>query len=208
MANKLTYEDGYREGESSVTADIIIAFDIIAGLEVEGVFDAASKYAALEAKLKDAEERNALLLSEYNIQAADLTAARADLQEVQLRQDEEFTRVYTDFRNAQRDLYDVAQAMGIPPDYATKAEMLRWALPHMSVLAGEIANLRDSERNLKTILQEVQAERDDLLRIIPRTMGDVFQLLHDLRQWDHLDGAGDGPYWKNRIDEALRAKAP
>jgi hypothetical protein len=30
-------------------------------------------------------------------------------------------------------------------------------------------------------------------------------LLGRIRQWDHLDGAGDGPFWKREIDAALAA---
>jgi hypothetical protein len=31
------------------------------------------------------------------------------------------------------------------------------------------------------------------------------ELLKRIRQWDHLDGAGDGPFWKKQIDECLAA---
>ena len=31
------------------------------------------------------------------------------------------------------------------------------------------------------------------------------ELLERLRQWDHLDTAGDGPFWKREIDKELSA---
>lgn len=33
-------------------------------------------------------------------------------------------------------------------------------------------------------------------------------LLRRLRQWDHLDGAHDGPYWKREIDAVLGKENP
>ena len=37
---------------------------------------------------------------------------------------------------------------------------------------------------------------------------DALSLLRRLRQWDHLDGAGDGPYWRGEIDRVLAASPP
>lgn len=31
------------------------------------------------------------------------------------------------------------------------------------------------------------------------------ELLRRIRQWDHLDTAGDGPFWKREIDKVLNA---
>jgi len=32
---------------------------------------------------------------------------------------------------------------------------------------------------------------------------ELANLLRRIRQWDHLDSAADGPYWKREIDAAL-----
>jgi hypothetical protein len=46
-------------------------------------------------------------------------------------------------------------------------------------------------------LLAAKADRDALLA--------VARVLRRLRQWDHLDTAGDGLYWKREIDAALAA---
>jgi hypothetical protein len=33
--------------------------------------------------------------------------------------------------------------------------------------------------------------------------GRAIAVLRNIRRWDHLDSAADGPYWKRTIDEAL-----
>jgi hypothetical protein len=33
---------------------------------------------------------------------------------------------------------------------------------------------------------------------------DMLNLLKQLRQWDHLDSAGDGPFWKEQIDAVIK----
>lgn len=44
----------------------------------------------------------------------------------------------------------------------------------------------------------------DMLAAMRRT-NELEYLLSRIRQWDHLDSAGDGPYWKGEIDKALGA---
>jgi GGDEF domain-containing protein len=52
---------------------------------------------------------------------------------------------------------------------------------------------------LKAKLDEKWSERDIAMKAAEQAR----DLLRRLRQWDHLDGAHDGPYWKREIDAAL-----
>jgi hypothetical protein len=42
-------------------------------------------------------------------------------------------------------------------------------------------------------VRNADAERDQLRELLKR-----------IRGWDHLDSAGDGPYWKSEIDKVLK----
>lgn len=51
-------------------------------------------------------------------------------------------------------------------------------------------------------IRELKADRDRLTARV----AELEAVLKWIRQWDHLDTAGDGPYWKDTIDAALEAR--
>jgi hypothetical protein len=74
---------------------------------------------------------------------------------------------------------------------------------YRSLLREAAEALREGERTAQFYAAESAAprlcctDRDALLA--------VARVLRRLRQWDHLDTAGDGLYWKREIDAALAA---
>jgi hypothetical protein len=73
------------------------------------------------------------------------------------------------------------------------AEALRTADREIAALQDE----RELRREAADAAERAEADRDALLA--------VARVLRRLRQWDHLDTAGDGLYWKREIDAALAA---
>jgi hypothetical protein len=105
-----------------------------------------------------------------------------------------------------QDGYDVA-AMRANRAEAKVVEALR-----VTAAAAEVDTARaeaaeaDRDRHIR-LMEEMRSkpcyeafEERDRLRI---ERDDYADTLRRLRQWDHLDGAGDGPYWKREIDAAL-----
>jgi uncharacterized protein YhaN len=76
------------------------------------------------------------------------------------------------------------------------------ALNNLDSLAAEIATLKQQvERRDALVNRWAEAER------VARQQADrLAALLGRIRQWDHLDGAHDGPFWKREIDAALAGR--
>jgi hypothetical protein len=58
-----------------------------------------------------------------------------------------------------------------------------------------------THRMMTTYAQKVADEQTADLR---NRLEAAIKLIEQFRQWDHLDNAADGPYWKRTIDQALK----
>lgn len=70
------------------------------------------------------------------------------------------------------------------------------AILAIEALRAELAHMERAFDGLTAGSVRLMAERDA-----------ARELLRRIRQWDHLDGAADGPYWKQEIDAALGAQS-
>ena len=62
-------------------------------------------------------------------------------------------------------------------------------------------------QTMKLLIAEVERLRAAAASSPPPTEPDAVTLLRRIREWDHLDGAADGPYWKQEIDNLLSGLA-
>lgn len=68
----------------------------------------------------------------------------------------------------------------------------------------------DTKRSVQDAMHAYYSrDNESLQRVVEKMAREVERLragedvLKRIRQWDHLDGAGDGPFWKAEIDKAL-----